>query len=143
MSAEIKSKWMSTWVEIMQILHSLEYQGFNEDLDAQEYVNLDKSKIMVVLTGENGRPSNVETKKAGMIHELSKDDQYKKILVLGESQTKSAYNILMHNKKVDIITSDARVPLNSSEILFCVHQKIREYTRRPERKRINERQEHL
>lgn len=120
MSAKIQSEWMGTCVEILKILHGFEYQGFNEDLDVQEYVNLDKSKIMVVLTDENGRSCNIETKKARMIQELSETDRYKKIVVVAESQTKSAHNILMHNKKVDIITSNARVSFKSSEILSAL-----------------------
>ena len=123
MAAEIKSEWMCTWVEILKILHSLDYKGFNEDLDAQEYINLDKSKIMVVLANENGRPHNIETKKAGTIHKLSEDDQYDKILVVGESQTKSAHNILMHNDKVEIITSNVRVSIESAEILSILNKK--------------------
>ena len=123
MVAEIKSDWMCTWVEILKSIHSLDYNGFNEDLNAREYINLDKSKIMVVLANENGRPHNIETKNAGTIHELSEDDQYDKILVVGESQTKSAYNILMHNDKVDVVTSDVRVPIYSTEILSVFNQK--------------------
>jgi len=123
MAAEIKSEWMCTWVEILKILHSLEYKRFNEDLDAQEYINLDKSKIMIVLANKNGNPHNIETKKAEMIHKLSEDDQYDKILVVGESQTKSAQNILRHNDKVEIVTSNIRVYIESAEILSVLNKK--------------------
>jgi len=122
-NADIKSEWMETWVEILKILHSLDYNGFNEDLDARVYSNLDNSTIMIVLANEYGMPQNIETKRAGTIHELSEDDRYKKILVVGESQTKSAHNILKHNDKVEIITSDVRVSIESAEILSVLNIK--------------------
>lgn len=123
MNAEIKSEWMGTWVEILKTLHNLNYNGFNEDLNAQEYSNRDKSKIMVVLVDENGRPYNSGTKKAETIRELSEDNQYSKILVVGESHTKAAHSILMHNDKVDMLISDARVSINSTEILSAFNKK--------------------
>lgn len=125
MIAEIKSEWMGTWVEILKILHSLDYNGFNEDLNAREYINLDKTQIMVVLADKNGRTHNIETKKAGTLRELSEDDQYDKIIVVAESQTKSADIILRYNDKVETITSDARarVPIFSTEILSVINKK--------------------
>ncbi len=50
MGLEIKSEWMETWVEILKTLHSLDYNGFNEDLKTQDYINLEKTKIMIALT---------------------------------------------------------------------------------------------
>jgi hypothetical protein len=123
MIAEIKSEWMGTWVEILKILHSLDYNGFNEDLNAREYINLDKTQIMVVLADNNGMTHNIETKKAGTLRELSEDDQYDKIIVVAESQTKSAHNILRYNDKVETITSDVHVPIFSTEILSVINKK--------------------
>lgn len=93
--------------------------------DQKLYVSnqLGELKIMVVLIDENGRPCNIETKKGGMIQELSENDRYKKILVVGESLTRSAHNILRHNDKVDTITSKARFSLISSEILSVFTRK--------------------
>ncbi len=123
MGVKIKSEWMETWVEILRILHNLDYDGFNDNLEAHEYVNLDKSKIMVVIADENGRPRNIETKIARAIHELSEENQYDRILVVGETKTKSAHNILMHNKIVDTITSDVKVSVRLNEILSVFHKK--------------------
>jgi hypothetical protein len=123
MNAEIKSEWMGTWVEILKILHSLDYYGFNEDLNAREYINLDKTQIMVVLADKNGMTHNIETKKAETLRELSEDDQYDKIIVVAESQTKSADTILRYNDKVETITSDVHVPIFSTEILSVINKK--------------------
>jgi hypothetical protein len=117
LSVDIKSDLIRTNVEILKSLHDLDFYEFNEDNTALEYNNQSGSKIMVILTDENGSINNIGTNNARVIHELSEDNQYEKIFVVGESapahpppSDHQASTLLLLNQRSPYLVSD---PSNS------------------------------
>ncbi|MFC1803774.1 hypothetical protein ACFL0D_07400 [Thermoproteota archaeon] len=126
MGIVLKSEWMIPRIETLKILHNLCNEKYNEDLESIEFTDKGKTKILLVVANEKGKTGNVDLNLARKIKSFVEETEFNEIFVLGETQTSTAYEILKHNEKTTIITSNARIQLKENEILNAFYHRAYE-----------------
>ncbi len=108
---------MTPRIETLRVLHGLEYETYNKDLECVEYTDRAKTKTLLVVASERGKTGSVNTNTARALKTFLDETKFEEVHVFGENQTSTAYNILKHNGKATVYTSNARIQLKTSEIL--------------------------
>ena len=121
MAIQLKSEWMLPRVETLKILHNLGDGKYNEDLESIQYSDREKTKTILVIANQKGKPGDVNTNMARKLKAFIDDTDFKTIFVFGELQTASAYNLLKYNDKATVYTSNARIQLRTEDILEAFH----------------------
>lgn len=117
MVIQVKSDWMIPQVETIRVLNNLSEEKYNKELKSIQYTDKQKTKTLLIVSSEKGKPGAIDIKFARILKTLLDETKFNQVYVFGETQTASAYNILRYNDKATIATLKMRIRLSTEEIL--------------------------